>query len=97
MTEAVLPDLYRFMLFVSGSTPRSARAISNMLKLCKEYLEGHCSYEVIDVHQNPDATRQMQIVATPTLVKLSPDPPRRIVGDLSDKTRVLAGLNITPH
>jgi circadian clock protein KaiB len=64
-----------------------------MVKICEECL-GQYTYEVIDVYQNPEATRSLQIVATPTLVKLAPEPARRIVGDLSDRARVLAGLDI---
>jgi len=87
-------EVFRFKLFVSGSTPRSARAIANMRNLCEDYLTGRYTYEVIDVYQNPDATRLLQIIATPTLVKTSPEPTRRIVGDLSNRERVLNGLNI---
>ncbi len=87
-------QVYRFKLFVSGSTPRSARAIGNLRKICQDCLDGRYTYEVIDVYQNPEATGLLQIIATPTLVKLSPEPPRRIVGDLSDRRRVLSGLSI---
>ena len=87
---------YKLRLFVTGSTPRSARAIANMRKICEENLHGRYDLEVVDVYENPDATRELQIVATPTLVKILPEPLRRIIGDLSDKERVLAGLNLTP-
>jgi circadian clock protein KaiB len=87
---------YKLRLFVTGSTPRSARAIANMRKICEENLHGRYDLEVVDVYENPDATRELQIVATPTLVKLLPEPLRRIIGDLSDEERVLAGLNLTP-
>jgi circadian clock protein KaiB len=87
---------YKLRLFVTGSTPRSIRAIANMRKICEESLHGRYDLEVIDVYENPDATRELQIVATPTLVKILPEPLRRIIGDLSDKERVLAGLNLTP-
>jgi circadian clock protein KaiB len=94
--ESATPEVFRFQLYVSGSTARSARAIANMQRICEEHLVGRHTYEVIDVYQNPEATRRMQIIATPTLVKLEPEPSRRVVGDLSDKQRVLAGLNILP-
>lgn len=87
---------YKLRLFVTGSTPRSTRAIENMQKICDENLEGQYDLEIIDVYQNPEATRDLQIIATPTLVKILPQPLRRIIGDLSDKERVLAGLNLTP-
>jgi circadian clock protein KaiB len=97
-TRAASADVvkrYRLQLFITGSTARSTRAIANMLKICEQHLEGRYEYEIIDVYQNPDATRELQIIATPTLVKLSPLPLRRIVGDLSDEKRVLLGLNLT--
>jgi circadian clock protein KaiB len=87
---------YKLRLFVTGSTPRSARAIANMRKICEENLHGQYDLEVVDVYANPDATRELQIVATPTLVKILPEPLRRIIGDLSDREKVLAGLNLTP-
>jgi circadian clock protein KaiB len=87
---------YKLRLFVTGSTPRSTRAIENMQKICDENLEGQYDLEIIDVYQNPEATRDLQIIATPTLVKILPEPLRRIIGDLSDKERVLAGLNLAP-
>ena len=94
------PDLaaeqYKLRLFVTGSTPRSTRAIDNLRQICKENLDGRYDLEVIDVYQNPEATKELQIIATPTLVKMLPEPMRRIIGDLSDKERVLAGLNLTP-
>jgi circadian clock protein KaiB len=87
---------YKLRLFITGSTPRSTRAIANMHKICEENLRGQYDLEVIDVYQNPETTRELQIVATPTLVKILPEPLRRIVGDLSEKERVLAGLDLMP-
>jgi circadian clock protein KaiB len=87
---------YVLRLFVTGTTSRSQKAIANMQKICQERLAGHYELQVIDVYQNPEATRELQVVATPTLVKILPEPLRRIIGDLSDRERVLAGLNIEP-
>lgn len=96
-SSAAAPDgRYKLRLFITGSTPRSARAIENLRRICEENLKGRYDIEVVDVYQNPDATRDLQVVATPTLVKILPEPLRRIIGDLSDKERVLAGLNVTP-
>jgi circadian clock protein KaiB len=87
---------YVLRLFVTGTTTRSQRAISNMRKFCDEHLAGRCDLEVIDVYINPEATREYQIIATPTLVKVLPEPLRRVIGDLSDQAKVMTGLNITP-
>ena len=62
--------------------------------ICREHLAGRYDLKVIDVYQDPEATRDLQVVATPTLVKVLPEPLRRIIGDLSNKERVLAGLDI---
>jgi circadian clock protein KaiB len=87
---------YKLRLFITGSTPRSTRAIENMRRICAENLEGRFDLEVVDVYQNPEATKELQIIATPTLVKILPEPLRRIIGDLSDRERVLAGLDLAP-
>ena len=98
MTEgpADQPDRphYVLRLFVTGSTPRSTRAIENMRRICEDHLEGRYDLEVIDIYQNPTASIEQQIIAAPTLVKLLPSPLRRIIGDLSNKEKVLAGLDI---
>ncbi|HEY0233188.1 MAG TPA: circadian clock KaiB family protein [Dokdonella sp.] len=90
------PVQYKLRLFVTGTTPRSTRAIENMKQICEENLEGRYDLEVIDVYANPEATKELQIIATPTLVKILPEPLRRIIGDLSDREKVLAGLNVLP-
>ena len=87
-------DNYVLRLFVTGTTSRSQRAIANIRKICDEHLTGRCDLEVVDVYLHPEATRDYQIVATPTLVKILPEPLRRIVGDLSDRARVMASLNL---
>ena len=92
------PDEGRYVLrlFVSGTTARSTRAIENLRRLCEEQLQGRYTLEVVDIYQHPEAARDNQIVAAPTLVKLLPDPVRHIVGDLANEERVLRGLNLSP-
>jgi circadian clock protein KaiB len=96
--EAVLAEAgaahYRLQLFVSGSTPRSSRAIRNIRALCEENLLGRYDLEVIDIYQHPERVKAEQIVVTPTLLKKLPLPFRKIIGDLSGSERVLAGLDI---
>jgi circadian clock protein KaiB len=87
---------YVLRLYVTGSTPRSTRAIENIRRICEAELEGRYELTVIDIYQNPEAAREQQIVAAPTLLKILPSPLRRIIGDLSDHEKVLAGLEIRP-
>lgn len=83
-------------LFVTGTTPRSTRAIENLRRLLEAELPGRYDLEVVDIYQSPEAARDHQIIAAPTLVKLFPEPVRRIIGDLSDVERVLRGLGVEP-
>jgi circadian clock protein KaiB len=96
---AVKPDAahYRLRLFVTGTTPKSARAIQNIRTICEEHLQGRYDLEVVDIYQHPERVKADQIVVTPTLVKQSPLPLRKLIGDLSDTARVLAALDIVPH
>jgi len=87
---------YVLRLYVTGSTPRSARAIENMRRICEEHLAGRYELEVIDVYQLPEAAREAQLIAAPTLVRLLPEPLRRIIGDLSNEDKVLQGLDLLP-
>ena len=87
---------FRLRLFVTGSTPRSKDSILNIRAFCEERLMGRYQLEVIDLYQQPELARSENIVAAPTLVKKLPLPLRRLVGDLSDRQRVLAGLDLIP-
>ena len=85
---------YVLRLYLTGMTPRSARALTNLRAICDEYLEGRHDLEVVDIYQQVERLSDDQIVAAPTLVKLQPPPVRRIVGDMSDRGRVLDGLGV---
>jgi circadian clock protein KaiB len=88
---------YELHLYVAGQTPRSKAAITAITKICEEYLAGRYELEVIDIYQDPEAGSTAQLLAAPTLIKSLPPPLRRLVGDMSDKNRVLIALNIVPE
>ena len=87
-------DRYVLRLYVTGMTSRSARAVKNLQAICDEYLAGRYDLEVIDIYQQPVLTRGEQIIAAPTLIKKLPLPMRRIIGDMSNRDRVLLGLDL---
>jgi circadian clock protein KaiB len=93
---ADLEDTQQFVLrlYVTGMTPRSTRAIRAIRAICEELLRGRFDLEIIDVYQQPALIRDEQIIATPTLVKKGPTPERRMIGDMTDRARVLAGLGL---
>jgi circadian clock protein KaiB len=86
---------YLFTLFVAGASNLSARAIANIRELFEFHLEGRYSLEVVDVYRDPKAMTASNVLAAPTLVRDEPLPKRRLVGDLSDTSRVLRLLGIT--
>jgi circadian clock protein KaiB len=85
---------YILRLYITGATSRSVMAITNLKKICEEYLEGRYELEVIDLYQNPRLAKDEQIIAAPTLIKKLPLPIRRIIGDMSNKEKVLLGLDL---
>lgn len=87
---------YVLRLYVTGKTPNSLRAIANLKDLCDKYLSGRYDLQVIDIYQQPTLAEEDQIVATPTLVKELPPPLRKLIGDLSDRDRVLVRLDLQP-
>ncbi len=87
---------YILRLYVTGSTPRSVRAISNIRKICEEYLVGRYDLEVVDIAQHPMLAEGEQIIAAPTLIKTLPLPLRRFIGDMSQTERILQGLDLRP-
>lgn len=89
--------MYDLRLYVAGQSPRSVRALENLRGVCDTHLAGRYRVKVIDLLVNPSLARGDEIVAVPTLVRKLPEPIRRIIGDLSDTNRVLAGLQVPPQ
>ncbi len=89
-----LEEVWELRLYVAGQTPKSLAAFANLKKICEEYLSGQYRIEIIDLLENPHLAKQDQIVALPTLVRKLPPPIRKIIGDLSNKEKVLIGLNV---
>jgi circadian clock protein KaiB len=87
-------DHYSLRLYVAGTTPRSLRAIQNTKRICDERLTGRYDLEIVDVYQQASMAAADQIVAVPTLLRVSPGPVRRLIGDLSNESMVLAGLGL---
>ena len=87
-------ELFRLRLFITGASPNSTRAISNLTEICEKYMKGNYALEIIDVHQQPTIALTEQIIALPMLIKKTPGIERRMIGDMSDTEKVLKGLGI---
>jgi circadian clock protein KaiB len=85
---------YVLRLYITGATDRSSRAITNIRWICEHYLKGRYELRVVDIYQQPSLAKTYEIIAAPTLVKSEPLPPKRLVGDFSDRERLVAGLGI---
>ena len=81
-------------LYIAGQTLKAITALSNLKLICEDQLKGQYHIEVIDLLKQPQLARDNQILAVPTLVRKLPIPVRKIIGDLSDKERVLVGLDL---
>jgi len=87
---------HRFTLYVAGDTTRSQQAYASLRRICAQALGDQWEVALVDVTREPDAAERERILTTPTVVKESPEPRRRITGDLSDAGKVLTGLGMTP-
>ncbi len=95
-TDAVndAPARHVLRLYVAGASTNSVRAIANLKAICEQYLAGQYDLEIIDVHKDNNSVETEQIIALPLLIRLSPAPRRRLIGDMSDTLKVLRGLGL---
>ncbi|MCL4310559.1 MAG: circadian clock KaiB family protein [Actinomycetota bacterium] len=91
-----IDEKYVLKLYVTGMTPRSARAVMNIRQILDEHLQGRYELEIIDIFQQPQLAQGEQIIAAPTLIKKLPLPIRKFIGDMSETERILVGLDLRP-
>ena len=87
-------ERYDLCLFIAGTTPLSSAALATLTSVCEDRLRGRYDLVVVDVYQQPSRAKVDQVIAVPTLVRRRPLPLRRIIGDLSDRAKLLAGLDL---
>ncbi|PZO56372.1 MAG: circadian clock protein KaiB [Phormidesmis priestleyi] len=85
---------YILKLYVAGNTPSSMLALKTLNTILEQEFQGVYALKVIDVLKNPQLAEEDKILATPTLAKILPPPVRKIIGDLSDREKVLIGLDL---
>jgi len=88
---------YKLTLYITGQSAKSAQAIANLRRICDQELTGQYELVIIDIIENPQLAEDERILATPTVIKERPPPLRRIIGDLSDRKKVLLGLDLEPR
>ena len=88
--------VYVLRLYVTGTTPKSTRAIHNLTQWCQEHLAGCYDLEVIDIYQQPALAQAEDIIAVPMLLKKQPLPVQKLLGDLSNAQQLVASLGPSP-
>ncbi|OAI41640.1 hypothetical protein AYO40_02805 [Planctomycetaceae bacterium SCGC AG-212-D15] len=91
-----LPEVLLLRLYVAGESPNSLRAIANLQAMCREHLGARCQLEIVDILEEPMRLFTDGVLVTPTLVKASPPPAWKMVGDLNETAKVLLALGVTP-
>jgi circadian clock protein KaiB len=96
MSFRTTPVRFRFRLYIAGHTANSTQAIANLNAICREYLAQRHEIEIVDVFKHPARALTDGIMMTPTLLRVEPSPPIRVVGSLSATAVVLDTLQIRP-
>src|SRR3982750_3831156 len=92
--NVIVEDKLVLQLYVSGMSPKSMEAIENIKRLCDEHLNDAFELEIIDIYKNPDVASKQQIVFSPSLIKSLPLPKKTLVGNFTDKEKVIKALGI---
>ena len=85
---------YVFRLYITGASPNSSRAMSNLKAFFEKYLKDQYELQIIDVYQQPHIAKSVDIIAMPLLIKKFPLPERRFIGDMSNNEKLLKSLNL---
>ncbi len=88
------PSQFKFRLYVAGDASNSVLAIANLTALCREHLPERHEIEIVDVLLHPERALADDILLTPMLVKCSPGPVRKVIGNLSRRETVLQTLGL---
>ena len=94
VSYALSGEPFVLRLYVAGETPKSLLAFANLREICETHLAGRYELEVIDIREHARLDEGERIVAAPTLIKELPLPVRMLIGDMSDRERVLLGIDL---
>jgi circadian clock protein KaiB len=89
-----ISGLFRFRLYIAGDAQNSLQAVANLTELCRTHLPGSHEIEIVDVFQEPKRALAEGVFMTPTLINLTSEPIKRIVGPLSQTRIVLRTLGL---
>ena len=90
----MLPDMIKLRLYVTGQTPTSRALTDQLHALFQQEYPDRYHLEVLDIFEHTESAMADDVMVTPTLMRMLPMPVRRLIGDLGNRERVLAGLSI---
>lgn len=79
-------------LYVNGKSAISSRVVERLKSLLDRVEDNSCEMKVVDVSKDPSVLETANILVIPTLVRLKPEPPYRIVGDMTDNGKLVESL-----
>ena len=88
------PATYVFTLYIAGASPNSSRAINNLKAFFEKYIKDEYELQIIDVYQEPQVVKSVDIIAMPLLIKQFPLPRRKFIGNMSNNAKLLETLNL---
>jgi circadian clock protein KaiB len=95
IAKLIAEDKLVLQLYVSGMSPKSMEAIENIKKLCDEHLQDTFELEIVDIYKHPEVAAEQHIVFSPSLIKQLPLPKKTLIGNLSDREKVVKALGIS--
>lgn len=93
--DSINKQHYDLILFVAGNEPNSITARVNLTELCEQELNGRCKIEIVDVMEDFASATEHNILLTPTLLIQNPEHPIMVIGNLSNREKLRAALNLT--
>ena len=88
------PAQYTLKLYITNITPKIETGIGGLLRACDQTLKGHYELRIVNILDNPRMAEEDRILATPTLIRKEPPPSKRLIGDISNTDKVMAGLEL---
>lgn len=86
--------LHTFRLYITGASPNSSRAVTNLKVFFEKYLKSRYKLQIIDIYQQPQVAESVNIIALPLLIRKSPLPERRMIGDMSNEEKICQSLGL---
>ena len=87
-------QIYLLKLYIAEGEQNSRTARENLERICEEYRKDRFHIQEVDVLTDFASALRDGIFVTPTLMLVAPEPKATVVGNLSDKEKVVSALRL---